>query len=152
MSGCVQADFGGHRDRFKPGQVLNMAFLEKLPLRFRRIYPSFRRICPEGVFVQVIGLFFLGGLWQKIRSVLGCFRLLALTCCQQCCGHEKDFGWSEGTYLTMPAPALRSNMWSCSTLERGFGLARSATLALESDPDMIAMQKELLEPWLDESV
>ena len=40
--------------------------------------------------------------------------------------------------------ALRSNMWSSSSLERGIDLARSATLSLEADPDMQEMRREFL--------
>ena len=43
--------------------------------------------------------------------------------------------------------ALRSQMWSSRTLERGLGLAHQATLSLEADPEMIAMKQELLDTW-----
>ena len=41
--------------------------------------------------------------------------------------------------------ALRSKMWSSDSLCRGLGLAHKASLSLEADPDMKAMQAELLE-------
>ena len=39
--------------------------------------------------------------------------------------------------------ALRSKLWSSETLEGGLNLARMATLGIEKDPEMVAMQAEL---------
>ena len=47
-----------------------------------------------------------------------------------------------------PAMALRSRMWSSSSLARGLGLAHQASLTLEADPEYKAMKEELLEARL----